>query len=275
MMKIVSIKKIITKLVEIIARTNDVQAPIPTDGDSVYVKDIWVEHCDVTNWVDADGIGGDIIKIPFNNLHTAIRNISSDDPKKLRIHFNRTINLFQVGLGCAIHPGENFSNAKITVLGSGEVSRGVLDESLSNTKYTSRNYQFSPELCNAIDIDFHTSDPICISNITIQKVDFNVSRMQALNPSGTVVDIGATTKGNLKFGLEEIDPTAGAYQKYIDDYTTAKVTYFGMAEVGKLDSDANWQIYIIDETGNFPAIRYADGDNSMSKVWDDRTTYTY
>ncbi len=148
-----------------------VQNPLPTDGDSVYCKDIWPEESIATNWIDADGAGGELACIPFNNLHTALRNTSADNPKILRIHFNRTIFATQVGLGCAGHLGEGFKNVRIVALGSGGVERIVKDESTDGTLLTSRNYIFSKqELFNAIQIEFHTSDPICVSNITIQKV---------------------------------------------------------------------------------------------------------
>jgi len=109
-----------------------------------------------------------------------------------------------VGLG-SIGTDESFSNVKIIVLGSGAVERTVLDESASNTKYTSRNYQFGPELGNAVKLEFHTADAVWISNCTIQKVTKTATRLQALKPDGATTDIDATAGGNLKVSLEEFE----------------------------------------------------------------------
>jgi hypothetical protein len=183
----------------------DIQSPLPTDGDSVYVKDLWISESDVTGWVDLDSAGGDVVSIPFNNLHTAIQNSSIDNPKTITIHFNRTVFLNQVGLGCADHPGESFSNVNVKILGSGGVERGVFDDSANDTKLTSYNYQFGPEVCNAVMLEFHTVDPVTVSNVTIQKVTSTSSILRATKPDGTVTDIDATQGGNLKVSLEEIE----------------------------------------------------------------------
>jgi hypothetical protein len=155
--------------------------------------------------VDLDSAGGDVVSIPFNNLHTAIQNTSTDNPKTILIHFNRTVFLNQVGLGCADHPGDSFSNVVVKVLGSGEVERETFDDSANNTKLTSYNYQFGPEVCNAVLLEFHTADPITITNITIQKVISTSSILRATKPDGTITDIDATQGGNLKVSLEEIE----------------------------------------------------------------------
>lgn len=166
-----------------------VQNPLSTDGDSVYCKDVWVDESIVTNWVDEDGAGGDIACIPFNNLHTIIKNTTSDNPKILRIHFNRTVFATQVGLGC-VGTGESFSNVCIKALGSGGVERIVKDESTNNSKYTSRNYFFSKqELFNAIQIEFNTTDDICLSNITIQKArEVSVGQVERTTNSLKTID---------------------------------------------------------------------------------------
>lgn len=182
----------------------DVQYPVATDSDSVYVKDIWLDESISTNWVDQSSTGLDPVLIPFTNLHTVIKNETSDNPKELLIHFNRTVSLNQVGLGC-VGVGANFSNVKVIVLGSGGVERTVMDDSSNNTKYTSFDYVFGPELGNAIKLQFHTTDTICVSNITIQKVIKVAARMEALKPDGSVTDIDATNGGNLKVSVEELE----------------------------------------------------------------------
>ena len=180
------------------------QYPLPTDGDSVYIKDIWVDESTVDDWVDESSTGLDVVLIPFSNLHTIISNSTTNNPKSIVFHMNRSLHLNQVGVGC-VSDTDSFSNVKITLLGSGGIERSVLDDSSNDTKYKSNDYKFGPELCNAVKIEFYTEDKISISNITIQKVSKVAARMEALKPDGTVVSIDATSGGNLKVSLEEVE----------------------------------------------------------------------
>lgn len=190
----------------------DIQHPFPVDGDSVYAKDVWPEASTVTDWSDVDGTGLSAALIPFTNLHTRIKNETTDNPKILHIHFNRTVSLDQVGLGCFDGVG-NFSNVVVKVLGSGGTLRTTLDDSANNTKYSSFNYQFGPELGNAVQLEFHTADAICLSNITIQKVRKNASRLQALDEDGNVINIGGRQGQygkNLNVSLDQIETTTNS-----------------------------------------------------------------
>ena len=176
-----------------------VQYPLSTDGDSVYVKDIWLSESTSTNF------SGSITDL-FNDLHTQMINTTSDNPKTLFIHFNRTIVSNVVGLGSAL--SGNFSNVKIEIINSGSVATTVIDESAINTKYTSRTFQLPVTAgFNAMRITFHTADTVTLSNCVALKSRSVVSRGQAVKPDGTVIDLNATTGGNQKFSLEEYDET--------------------------------------------------------------------
>lgn len=180
-----------------------VQNPVPCDGDSVYKKDIWVAESTVDDWTDADTSGESVANIPFTNLHTRIKNATSDNPKELFIHFNRTIAAHQVGLGC--YTDGNFSNIKLELLGSGGVVRTAYDDSANNTKYTSLNIPFEPQLFNAIKLYFYTADEVCLSNITIQK-SVNVSaQLQGLRADNTLGTVNVTNGNNLKVSIEEFE----------------------------------------------------------------------
>ena len=61
----------------------------------------------------------------------------------------------------------------------------------------------------------------------------------------------------------------------VDDYIVTNKTYIGKAPAGSSEVDAVWQIKCLDETGNFAKIQWADGVSTFSKVWNDRTTYSY
>ena len=217
-----------------------VQNPLPTDGDSTYCKDLKLDDCITTNWISIEDDENDICCIPFNDLHTRIRNSSADNPKILRIHFNRTIAAHQIGLG-AFSEGD-FSNLKINLLGSGGVVRSVVDESTSDTKYTSRNYPFEPELFNAVQLEFYTADPVTLSNITIQK-SVNVSaQIQGLRADGTIGTVNLTNGNNLKVSIEEFETDVST-----NGNTQLKTTVY---------DEAGNPLEIDDTTGSIQSVEY-------------------
>jgi hypothetical protein len=63
------------------------------------------------------------------------------------------------------------------------------------------------------------------------------------------------------------------YATQLDDYSTANMTYVGVASVGSLTSDAVWQIKRLDETTGL-VIEFA-GEGAYSEIWDDRTSLVY
>lgn len=195
-----------------------VNYPLSTNGDSVYCKDIWEEESITTNWDDTDGAGIDIACIPFTNLHTRITNSTSDNPKTLFIHFQRSVIMNVVGLGCT--GGGDFSNIKIETITSGGIATTVFDDSADGTKYTTRTIQLPVTIgANAIRFTFATADPVCLSNIFIPKTESVVARLQATKPDNTVTDINATAGGNLKTSVEEGDNEAAPVHMYITDDT--------------------------------------------------------
>lgn len=62
---------------------------------------------------------------------------------------------------------------------------------------------------------------------------------------------------------------------YIDDTTTAGITYLGMAEIGTAAADNMWQIRTIDDTSGDTQILWADGNGRFDNVWDDRASLSY
>lgn len=175
-----------------------VQNPLPTDGDSIYVKDVWLEQSNIGDF------SGSITDL-FDNLHTVITNSSSTNPKVILVHFNRTIISNTLGIGAF---SGNFSNIKIGIINSGGVETIVFDNSSSNTKYTNRTIQLPVTAgFNAIKIYFHTVDTVSLSNLVILKTVNTISRLQAKKPDNMVTDINATAGGNLKISLEEYENT--------------------------------------------------------------------
>lgn len=175
----------------------DPQNPVPSNGDSVYEKDIWIEESNSTGW------NGDVVSL-FNNLHSSFDYIGVTNPKTLLIHFKRTVVSNAIGLGCT--GGGDFSNVKIEIVNSGSVATTVIDESGDNTKHTSKTYPLPITAgFNAVRFTFTTTNDICLTNCVILKSTSQIARLQAAKPDNTVTDINATNAGNLKVSMEEIE----------------------------------------------------------------------
>lgn len=163
---------------------NDVQYPLPTDGDSIYEKDI-----DVLNSSNG-GFTGSVTDY-FNSLKSINSDISATNPKTIKIWLKRTIQVSSIGFGCD-DITKSFSNIKIKVLGSGEEVRYTKDLSTDDTKRNSYLVQIQPLIMNGIIIEFHTTDAVCLSNLIIFK-SINVnSRLKAVSSlTGEVENISS------------------------------------------------------------------------------------
>ena len=166
-----------------------VQTPLSVDWDSVYVKDI-----------DADN-GTDIwtftwtINSLFNNYNTEITDTSWTDPKTFTIRFNRPIESNSIWIWSATW---NFSNVKIILKDLSWTARVTVDDSVSDTKYTSNLYQFTPNAFIEMVVEFHTTDAVKLNGMLISKSTNSISRIQAIKDDGSVTNIWATDSGNLK-----------------------------------------------------------------------------
>ena len=168
----------------------DVQNPLPTDGDSIYVKDIDAEASDNFSF------SGEIADY-FNDLSTVNSDSSVASVKKIKVYLKRTIYTSAIGLGCSDTTG-SFSNIKIELLGSGEAVRETIDNSADDTKYNSKVVRFAPAALNGFIISFLTTDEVKLSNITVRK-DIKVdSQLEAQRPDGTMAHIKASRSDNLQ-----------------------------------------------------------------------------
>jgi hypothetical protein len=184
-----------------------VQDPIPSDGDSVYVKDIDFARSDNGDFIpsvagrEGDGTVADY----FNSLTTVNCNSTSDNPKIIKVQFQRTIQTARIGFGCDDLTKGFGSNITVKVIGSGDQVRTVATEDVTNPN--SFVIDFDPQSANGVIIEFNDSAEICLSNLIIYKsVNVN-AKIQAIQDNGTLVDATATDKGNLKVALQEYGDT--------------------------------------------------------------------
>lgn len=213
-------------------KTVSAQYPIPTDGDSVYAKDVWKDESDIGNFSGS-------ITDPFDNLHTPIVDSTANNPKVLLVHFHRTIFTSSISLGAAL--GGDFSNVKIELLGSGGVVRQTVDESGDDTKYTSREFEFKPDLMNVVRFSFFTDDPVTLTNIVIRKATSVDAKLAAVSDlTRTVEDIGSF-RGALNINQALVHQTG--VNEYFRRDTGGSTTIAIAATAG--DTDIN----VADSTG--------------------------
>lgn len=242
-----------------------VQDPIPTDWDSVYEKDIDVDNSSIWTFT------GTVANL-FNDYNTEITDVSWTDPKTLTIRFNRPVTALSVGIGSWTW---DFSNVKILLKDLSWVVRQTIDDSSNNTKYTSNLYPFPPSSFIEMVIEFHTTDPVKLNGMLIQKLVDVIAQLRALKPDWTSTYIDATAWGNLKVSIEEIEKNAEIkYDILIDDTTTANITYIWEAEIWSATNVALWRIKRIDESSNF-ALWWADWDTNFDNKWTERASLTY
>lgn len=173
--------------------------PMPTSIDSIYACDIDVDNSDI------DGFSG-VITDFFDDLFTVSDNLTATNPKVIKIWFKHSIQLYSMGFGCN-EAGKNFSNIKIKLFGSNETIREIIDESADSTKYTSKSFDFGPTKANGAIIEFHTADPVSLSNIIVWKSLDTNARVLATKPNGHVVPISASDHGNLNVSVSEFGDT--------------------------------------------------------------------
>lgn len=167
----------------------DVQHPLPGDIDSVYLKDI-----DVAN-SDNGGFTGRVTDY-FDDLKSVNYDDSTDNPKIIKLWFNRSLQTNSIGFGCD-DLAESFSNIVVKVLGSGEEIRYERDDSTDSTKRNSYLIRLPPLAMNGLQIEFHTTDKICLSNLIIFKVNDVNARIAAVSTLTGEVESVNSYKGAL------------------------------------------------------------------------------
>lgn len=166
-----------------------VQYPLPTDGDSVYAKDIDLSRSVTTGWT------GDVLDL-FGDLTEGVTFAGTSNPKTLLIYFNRGIISSGIALGTSTG---NFSNVKISVIASGQ-STVILDNSADNTDKQVEVVSFRAKAFTAIYVEFYTADDITLTNIGITKLPIvKVDHNNEHQPVHVT-----STDGNLRSGANTV-----------------------------------------------------------------------
>jgi len=137
------------------------QNPLSVDGDSVHAKDVDISRSILGNFL---GAATDF----FDDLHSENLDNTLNNPKLLTIHFHRTLVTPIIGIGST--EGGSFSNVKVIGILSGEIEVVLADFTDDNTNRTTQYFEFPNAGLNAFRLEFHTTDPISITNIYIPKL---------------------------------------------------------------------------------------------------------
>lgn len=234
------------------------QNPIPADGDSVYVKDIDLDNSDNGNFSGS-------VSDYFNDLKTINLDTTGNNPKTIKVWFERTVYSHSIGLGCDNLTKGFGTSVTVKLLGSGEVVR--FTKAFTNLDPNSALMEFGPKAFNGFILEFNTSSEVCVSNITIQKSVQNQSTLQGLSPTGEVVSVLATGEGRLDVSTGEglaisqgLVPGKTSIHKY---GTLPQIADSGDGFLPIWDDPAGTKTYIFPTSNTIDSLSSSDTGDTM------------
>ena len=169
----------------------DVQHPFPTDGDSVYEKDIDIKRSSI------GGFSGAVVDL-FNDANNTIIDASSANIKSYTIYFKRPLTTSEITLAAGL--SGNFSNAKLYLYDIAGNQLLSIDNSTDNTKYTKYVFNNVPQTFIGYKVEFHTTDTVCMAfNYIHKSIDVQASLKAIDTDTGLLTDIKAV-ENSLKVG---------------------------------------------------------------------------
>lgn len=155
-----------TSLTDSNGKSIDVQNPLPSDGDSVYCKDLDLINSDIGDF------SGEICTL-FDDYTSA--NIAASvggggvNPKSLTLIFKRPIASSTVGIGS---PDISISNSKLILIGLSGDPVKIIDLSADDTKKSVEIFQFEQKIFIGAQILFYTDDQVILGGAGITKTQF-------------------------------------------------------------------------------------------------------
>lgn len=159
----------------------DTQHPLPTNGDSVYAKDI------DTSWSSVGTFTGSITDL-VDDLDTTFSSTWHSSPANFTIKFKRPVVNSWIKFCSPVW--KNFSNTKITLKDRSWAIVFTVDESTDNTDKTNEEF-FWPLLpyCTIL-VEFYTTDDVDINWVLIEKsveTHSNIKFLDSGNSTTTVL----------------------------------------------------------------------------------------
>lgn len=175
----------------------DVQNPLPTDGDSVYGKDLYLTESDPGDFIitlDPTADETAILTSMVSDVWVEKKNDTATNPKLVTLAFRRPVLTTSFGIDSG--PDGDFSNVKIYVM-QGQAEFLIVDESADNTKYQIRLFSTAPLKFSAIRFEFHTSDTVTTGLYGIFKHSEVAARLQAISELTEAVEDVSSYRGAL------------------------------------------------------------------------------
>jgi len=191
-------KQVIEAILSTAGKAVSVQNPLPSDGDSIYSKDIDTTRSDNYNFT------GDVTDY-FDSLSSINIDSTGNNPKQIKLWFHRTVYSHAIGFGCD-DISKGFGNSiTVKLLGSAEEVRATFNYSPTNPR--SFLAEFGTAAFNGVILEFNTVSEVCLSNITIQKSIYSNSNIRGVSPLGNVQGVNVTELGNLTVSVNEYGDT--------------------------------------------------------------------
>lgn len=140
-----------------------VQNPLPTDGDSVYCKDIDLTNSSIGNFT---GAICDLFDDYTNTNIAASLGGGGANPKSFLVVLKRPIISSTIGIGS---PNTSISNAKLTLFGlAGDIIK-IVDFSADDTKLGVLIFSFEQKIFISALIEFYTDDEVTLGGAGMTK----------------------------------------------------------------------------------------------------------
>jgi len=159
----------------------DVQNPLPTDGDSVYGKDLYLTECDPGDFIitnDSGASTAEILTSMVSDVWVEKKDDSATNPKIVTLAFRRPVLTTSFGIDSG--PSGDFSNVKIYGK-QGQFEFLIVDESSDDTKHQIKLFSTGPLKFSEIRFEFHTTDTVTTGLYGIFKHTEVAARLQALS----------------------------------------------------------------------------------------------
>lgn len=171
--------------------------PMPVGGASTFPHDVNIANSSIGTFT------GNILDL-FDSRFTTIVDSTATNPKTITLNFERTIQTTSFGFATATG---DFSNVVIKWGITGVPDQTFYDGSTDSTKRTFINFPTVPLTLSRIIIEFHTTDTCSVSFFNMAKAYQRISQIQGETESEELINIGATTGGNMKVSIQEYGDT--------------------------------------------------------------------